>query len=168
MNAFFNILDFFLEALRCYPDGTCPACAPICGTLFGCCANLFDLVRTDVYSYTNLTGVAYCNSARFCQHLIENSRLFIGSQSLLYFYRISAYSFTIGVAVIATYFIEKAKLGSIDYLSLLISALFAYCVLNYFVDLHADLAEGIQIGYLIEDSLSTKGQRKNDEYNFKR
>ena len=59
--------------------------------------------------------------------------------------------------MIATYFIEKGILGSIDYLSLLISALFAYCVLNYFVDLHADLAEGIQIGYLIEDSLSTKG-----------
>jgi hypothetical protein len=139
-----------LEALRCYPDGTCPACAPCCTSIFGACANLFDLVRTDVYSYTNLTGVDYCNSARFCEHLIETSRLFVGSQSLLYFYRISAYSFTIGATLILTYFIEKQKLGSIDLVSLLIAALFSFCVLNYFVDLHADLAEGIQISYLIE------------------
>ncbi len=66
LNAFFNLIDFFLEALRCYPDGTCPACAPCCNTFFNCGAHLFDLVRTDVYSYINLTGIAYCNSARFC------------------------------------------------------------------------------------------------------
>ena len=149
MNAFFNVIDFFLEALRCYPDGTCPACAPFCTTVFNACANIFDLVRTDVYSYTNLTGVDYCNSARYCEHLIETSRLFIGSQSLLYFYRISAYSFTIGLTLVVEYFLEKGMLGRIDLVSLVITALFAYCVLNYFIDLHADLAEGIQISYLI-------------------
>lgn len=149
LNAFFNLIDFFLEALRCYPDGTCPACAPFCNNLFSACANLFDLVRTDVYSYTNLTGVDYCNSARYCEHLIETSRLFVGSQSLLYFYRISAYSFTIGFTIIVTYFIEKSHLGYIDLLSLFVVALFSYCVLSYFVDLHPDFAEGIQISYLI-------------------
>lgn len=66
LNAFFNLIDFFLESLRCYPDGTCPACAPFCTSVFASCANLFDLVRTDVYSYSNLTGVDYCNSARYC------------------------------------------------------------------------------------------------------
>jgi uncharacterized membrane protein YwzB len=149
LNAFFNLIDFLLEALRCYPDGTCPACAPCCNIFFNCGANLFDLVRTDVYSYINLTGIDYCNSARLCEHLIETSRLFVGSQSILYFYRISAYTFTIGVTLIIAYFIEKSKLGSIDLLSLLITALFAYCVLSFFVDLHGDLAEGIQISYLI-------------------
>ena len=149
LNAFFNLINFFLEALRCYPDGTCPLCAPCCTSLFNCCANLFDLVRTDVYSYINLTGIAYCNSARYCEHLIENSRLFVGSQSLLYFYRISAYAFTIGGTLIITYYIERSKVDSVDYLSLLIASIFSYCILSYFVDLHADLAEGIQISYLI-------------------
>jgi hypothetical protein len=143
------LIDFFLEALRCYPDGTCPACAPCCNTFFNCGAHLFDLVRTDVYSYINLTGIAYCNSARFCEHLIETSRLFVGSQSLLYFYRISAYTFTIGVTIIIAYFIQISTLGTISLVSLLIIALFTYCVLSFFVDLHADIAEGIQISYLI-------------------
>ena len=149
LNAFFNLIDFFLESLRCYPDGTCPACAPFCTSVTASCANLFDLVRTDVYSYSNLTGVDYCNSARFCEHLIETSRLFVGSQSLLYFYRISAYSFTIGITLIITYFFEKSRLGHIDLVSLLVTALFAYCVLSYFVDLHSDIAEGIQVSFLI-------------------
>lgn len=66
LNAFFNILDFFLEAFRCYPEGACAACAPCCANLFGCCSSLLDLVRTDVYGYINLTGIAYCNAARNC------------------------------------------------------------------------------------------------------
>jgi len=66
LNAFFNIIDFLLEVLRCYPDGACGACAPCCGLIFDCCANFFDLVRTDVYAYINLTGIAYCNAARNC------------------------------------------------------------------------------------------------------
>ena len=66
LNAFFNLLDFLLETLRCYPDGSCGACAGCCDTLCGCCAFLFDLVRTDVYSYINLTGISYCNAARNC------------------------------------------------------------------------------------------------------
>lgn len=64
----------------------------------------------------------------------------MGSQSLLYFYRISAYSFTIGITLIITYFFEKSHLGHIDLVSLLVTALFAYCVLSYFVDLHSNIA----------------------------
>ena len=141
LNGFFNLIDFLLEALRCYPDGACPPCASCCDCLLGCCGDIFDLVRTDVYAYINLTGIAYCNAARNCEHLIAESALFVGSQSLLYFYRISAYCFTIGGVLIVSYFIQKDKLeGEANLVSLLLIAFFSYCVLNWFVDLHANLA----------------------------
>ena len=150
LNAFFNLIDFMFESLRCYPGGACSACASTCDCMLSCCANIFDLVRTDVYSYINLTGIAYCNAARNCEYLITDSALFVGSQSLLYFYRISAYCFTIGITVLLVYFHEKAVLdGEINLISIVLVTFLSYCILNFFVDLHPNIAEGIQISYLL-------------------
>ena len=108
-----------------------------------------DLVRTDVYAYINLTGITYCNAARNCELLNEKSKLFVGSQSILYFYRICAYSFTVGTVFLATYFIQKSKIGYINLYSMCFLLVLSYCILNYFVDFHANKAEGIQICFLI-------------------
>ena len=120
-------------------------------------------MRTDVYAYVNLTGTPYCNAARNCEHLIENYHLFVGSQSVLYFYRISAYAFLLAATLCTAYGLERQRInGNVDFLSLVFAALLSYCLLNYFVDLHANLAEGVQISYLLEQTLDgrTKGQGK--------
>lgn len=47
---------------------------------------------------------------------------------------------------------------------------FSYCVINYFIDLHANVAEGILISYLIEDSLNhgkQSGVVGSDPFSFK-
>ena len=125
--------------------------APCCD----CNRNCFELIRTDVYAYINLTGIAYCNAARNCEHLIEANRLFVGGQSVMYFYRICSYVFTIGITLIASYFLQLSKLnGIISYPSLIFVFILSYSILVYFVDIHANLAEGIQVSYLIELSLS--------------
>ena len=150
LNAFFNIINFLLESVRCYRNGVCPLFTDCYESLCGCNRNFFDLVRTDVYSYINLTGITYCNAARNCEHLIEKSTLFIGCQSLLYFYRISAYCFTVGATLLITYGFELERLdGKVDFISLIFSCVLSYCLLNYFVDLHANIAEGVQVSYLI-------------------
>ena len=141
LNGFFNIINFILESVRCYRDGACPACSSCYDCCCGCNRNFFELVRTDVYAYINLTGIAHCNAARNCEYLIENSHLFVGCQSLLYFYRISAYCFLVGVTVLLTILIQDAQLGGKSYAaSLLIGVLLCYCLLNYFVDLHPNIA----------------------------
>lgn len=70
-----------------------------------------------------------------------------------------------------TIFIQDAKLNGHSYAySLLFCLLFSYCLLNYFVDLHPNIAEGIQISYLIEkslDSRSKQGVVGNDRYDHK-
>lgn len=82
----------------------------------------------------------------------------------MYFYRISAYCFLVGTTVIITLFIAQAKIGSEpDLASLLFACLMSYCVLNYFVDLHPNVAEGVQISYLIEESLGRQERQKPGE-----
>ena len=66
LNGFFNVINFLLESVRCYRDGACPLCASCYECICGCNRNFFELVRTDVYAYINLTGIAYCNAARNC------------------------------------------------------------------------------------------------------
>ncbi len=73
--------------------------------------------------------------------------------------------------MIIAYFLEKGAVGSINLLSLFIIALLSYCILSFFVDLHADLAEGIQITYLIDESLRRSKDNetsKLDQYDFKK
>ncbi len=48
---------------------------------FGWLDSFFSLVRTDAMAYINLTGLSYCNSARYCDFLCSSSPLFEGSQS---------------------------------------------------------------------------------------
>lgn len=67
LNAFFNIFDFVFESLRCYPGGKCDKLAPCCNFIYNIFGGfLCNLVRTDVYSYINMTGIPYCNACRSC------------------------------------------------------------------------------------------------------
>jgi len=107
MNAFFNFFDFIYETFRCYPEGTCPMMSPCCNCcdkIFGC---FFDLIRTDAYAYINLNGIPYCNAARNCEDLCHQSRLFIGSQSAIYFYRLCAHIFCVGLTILLGYWLMK-------------------------------------------------------------
>lgn len=149
MNAFFNFINFLFELFRCYPDGTCGALAPICTSFTKCCGCFFDLVRNDAYSYINLTGIPYCNAARNCEVLCTNSKLFVGNQSVMFFYRLCAHIFCVGLTTLLCFWIQKSKINDINFQSLLIILVFGYCVSTYFIDIHSDAAEALQIAYLV-------------------
>lgn len=138
LNAFFNFIDFLFELFRCYPEGSCGACAPMCNAFSKCCGCFFDLVRNDAYAYINLTGIPYCNAARNCEVLCSSSKLFIGSQSVMFFYRLCAHTFCVGLSTIICYWFMKAKINGINFQSLLIILILAYCIVTYFIDIHAD------------------------------
>ena len=155
LNAFFNFIDFLFEALRCYPEGCCGVCAPLCTGFSNCCGCFFDLVRNDTYAYINLTGIPYCNAARNCETLCQNSRLFIGSQSAIFFYRLCSHVFCISTVLCLSYWLMESKTGEIKITSLLLIILLSYMVVTYFIDIHADAGEALQISYLSE--LELKG-----------
>ena len=140
LNAFFNFIDFLFEALRCYPEGSCAKCAPCCTAFSKVCGCFCDLVRNDAYAYINLTGIPYCNAARNCEVLCNSSRLFVGSQSVMFFYRLLAHAFCVGLTALLGYWMMKAKIDGINVQSLIIILILAYCIVTYFIDIHADAA----------------------------
>lgn len=49
-----------------------------------------------------------------------------------------------------SYWMMKAKAGVISIDSLVLILFLSYCITTYFIDIHADAAEGLQIAYLTE------------------
>ena len=78
-----------------------------------CCGCFFDLVRNDAYAYMNLTGIPYCNAARSCEELCDRSKIFLGNQSVMFFYRLCAHISCIGVTCMLAYWLMKAKMSVI-------------------------------------------------------
>lgn len=105
LNSFFSPINFIFELFRCYSNGHLPSMAKFSNyASYFCCNNLCDLIRTDTYTYINLTGLPYCNASRHCEALIVNSNSFIGIQSVLYFYRFCVYLVCVGISSIVGYF----------------------------------------------------------------
>jgi hypothetical protein len=64
LNAFFLIPRLIIELLVCHPQACCHGLGTTCYNSCSWLTCFFDLVRTDAYSYMNLSGIPFCNSAR--------------------------------------------------------------------------------------------------------
>ena len=53
-----------------------------------------------------------------------------------------------------SYFLMKSKVGLLNISSLLLIVALSYMICTYFIDIHADAAEGLQVAYLTELELS--------------
>ncbi len=125
--------------------------APCCNIIFETfLGTLCNLVRTDVYSYINMAGIPYCNACRNCEVINRKSNEFVGSQSIEFFYRGCSYISCVGICFLICYFIEKSKINAINVDSLIVIILLTYCVLAYFIDFHANAAEGIHVTSVLE------------------
>jgi hypothetical protein len=126
--------------MQCDRKGFMGRYASCCENLFGCCYNLFELVRSDVYAYINLTGIPYCNASRNCELLCSRTSLFSGSHSCLQMYRAASNWVNMGVVLIICYTLMKGRTSDISLLSLFIIAIFAWCISTYFIGIHTDAA----------------------------
>ena len=50
-------------------------------------------------------------------------------------------------------FAMKGKIDGISTWSLVLIMLLSYCIVTFFIDIHADAAEGLQVSYLLHKDL---------------
>jgi hypothetical protein len=75
---FFYILDVFYDFMKPRNEENLSVFAKICC----CCDRILGLARSDTFSFLNLVGQPYCNSARYCEEIGDRSDQFEGSQSV--------------------------------------------------------------------------------------
>ena len=59
-----------------------------------------------------------------------------------------------GAVSLMAYWLMKSKVGIINIPSLLLILILSYVICTYFIAIHADAAEGLQIAYLMELELN--------------
>lgn len=160
MNAFLTIPTLIVELLVCHPQACCSGVGTTCYNSCSCFSCLFDLVRTDAYSYMNLSGIPFCNSARQAKKINERNPSFIGSHSPMFHYRFAAHAFLIPITLLGSWFILRARVWSPNIWHWIILIFLIYMILNWFINIIADAAEGIQTSYLAEREL------ENGNYKF--
>ena len=121
---------------------------------FCCCNYLLELIRSDSYSYINLTGIPYCNAARQCEALGRYSKICNNPHFSIKIYRNASHIFAIGLAALLSYVILDSRTnqyGNYDHFWIAAAVVFVtYSMGTYFVDIHSCGAEGILVSYLTE------------------
>ena len=158
MNAFFELPTLLVELLVCHPPACCGKCGGICHNACSCC-NFFSLVRTDAYSYMNLTGIPFCNSARQCETICDNSHQFIGNHSAMKHYNFAAHVFCIALAFLVSYFVLKYRTENYGFWQIAIFVTMLLLCITYFIKIHSDAAEGLQTAILA-------GHEANQVYDY--
>jgi hypothetical protein len=127
----------------------------LCPEVDCCFFNLFDLTRTDAYSYIYLTGNSYCPSSRQTRYLCQRSKICRENQTSTTIYAFAARIFLSLLTILIVYWISHDNL--VDYkvygVLLVLIFLISLYVTCYFVDVHAIIAEAIIICFLCEYDL---------------
>ena len=151
MSTFFNVFDAIFDLAR--------------GSKINdkntICANIdcfFDLVRSDAMPYIAISGISYCNAARYCQYLCDISNALENSQTASRAYRIATYSTLAGLVSILGLYIN----GHISLYGIGLVFIISYFIINFFVQIHADTADGILIAYLQNEEMTCRDMLDND------
>lgn len=154
ITSFFAIFDLIFDIFK--PSSKEGLYGRFCDCCCGWLLRIWDLVRSDTMSYVILSGNPYCNSARYCEYLCDKSILTEYSQSCSRIYRISAHFFIASITLIySIYYTENKSIYA--YLIILVGAL---VVSTFFISLHADAAEAIQIIYLLDQEFMHRGEHE--------
>lgn len=146
-NFLFTALDYIFDIFKPNflrnPDSLYTKChTKLCKS----CNSLTDLIRQDAISYVALSGNPYCNSSRYCQYICDRSIITDYALSTSRSYRISTH-FLIGtIMVIFALYVN----GHISINAIYIVILVTLSVATLFISLHCDIADAIQIVFLID------------------
>jgi hypothetical protein len=150
MNGWFAVPDFIFDCVRGEDHQEEESG---CGRCLNAVDDFFDLVRSDAMAYVYLTGNPYCNSSRYCEYLCQHSSITSGSQSISRSYRICAHFLLAGLISILNISLQGTQTSIFIVLVVFILGLF---IATFFISLHADATEAIQIIFLMDEYFATK------------
>ena len=140
LNAFFEVPTLIIELLVCHPNTCCSKLGTTCYNTCNIFTCFFELVRTDAYSYINLTGIPFCDSARQTARLCDRSNQFVGYHSAMKHYRFAAHISIISFIFFWAYWILNYRTFNFDVWNVVILILFIYGTVSFFVGIHTDTA----------------------------
>lgn len=158
LNTFFEVPTLLIELIVCHPNTCCSKLGTMCYNTCNLFTCFFELVRTDAYSYINLTGIPFCDAARQCAKLCDRSKQFVGYHSAMKHYRLAAHIASISFVFFWAFWILDYRTLNFDLWNVAILVLAIYGTVTWFIGIHTDSAEGLQTSYLAELELEGEHQ----------
>lgn len=148
MTGFFSLGDMIFDMLKPSPTmGPNHCCTKTHKTLCAPCHKVFDLVRSDAMSYIYLSGNPYCNSARYCEYLCDNSASVEAAQTTSRAYRLGAHLLIASATAIFALYVRHQILPTVILVIMFISMFIS----TFFISIHADAAEAILISFMTDE-----------------
>jgi uncharacterized membrane protein YGL010W len=113
--------------------------------------------------YIYLTGNPYCNASRYCEFLCKESPLTQNSQSTSRAYRICAHFLLAGLVAIVSVVLQGSQTSVYIVAVVFLLGLF---IATFFISLHADAAESIQIVLLMDQYFASKLLNEEQKRHF--
>jgi glucan phosphoethanolaminetransferase (alkaline phosphatase superfamily) len=98
----------------------------------------------------NMSGIPFCDAARECKKICQTSKHFVGDYSPIKHYRFAAHVLCVAAVFLMTWFILRKRVWGPDFWHYAVLIVVIYAIVTWFVDIHADAAEGLQTSYLAE------------------
>lgn len=150
LNAFFEIPTLIAELLTCHKNTSCNRAGQACESHCFCFDYVFNLVRTDVYSYINLSGIPYCNSARECAKICHFNDQFVGNYNPIKHGRFVAMVFAVAISALFGFIFTDIRLSNVSFWHIFFLIVVVYSVTCWFINVCADAAESISTSFFVE------------------
>jgi hypothetical protein len=150
LNAFLELPTLIVELLTCHKNTCCNRAGECCENSCFCFDYVFNLVRTDVYSYINLSGIPYCNSARECTKICHFNEQFVGNYNPIKHIRFIALVFAVAISSLFGFIFANIRLNSITFWHVAFIIVVVYSIVCWFINICADGAESISTSFFVE------------------
>lgn len=149
VNGFFELPTLVVELFTCHKDTCCNKVGDYCDSKCFCLDYLFNLVRTDTYTYINLSGIPYCNSARSCANVCQFSNEFVGKYNPLKHYRFVVHVLIVTISSLLGYIFTYIRVYHVTFWHIFCIIVFSYAVGSWLLGLGIDPAESISTNFFV-------------------
>jgi len=140
VNAFFEIPTLIIELFICHPGTCCSKLGNTCANTFSFIPFFLDLVRTDSYAYTSITGLPFCNSSRECAKIFNHNHSFVGSQNPVRSYRFVAHVLLVALTSVFGYAFANVRVVNISWWYIAVIITVSYGVVTWFIEIYGAAA----------------------------
>lgn len=150
VNAFFEIPTLLVELLTCHKGTSCNSAGELCESKCFCLDYVFNLVRTDAYSYIHLAGIPFCNAARECAKICHFNDQFVGNYNPIKHVRFVILVFTVAISTLFGYLFTNIRVVNVSTWHAFFLIVVVYAVICWFVGVATDVAESISTSFFVE------------------
>lgn len=150
VNAFFELPTLLVELIICRKGTCCSKAGDFCENSCSCLDYVFNLVRTDAYTYINLAGIPFCDSGRECTKICHFNNQFVGNYNPMKHFRFITHVFLVSIGTLLGYIFIEIRLIQVTFWHIFTLIVAIFALISIFSALPIDSSEAVSTNFFVE------------------